>query len=147
LEAPFAAVGILAWLPVYLLSRPIVRRIRPQYEALATFKFSASAFLALLTLSGWTFLAWLLEGWTWAFGIGVILIPLGLLAIAWHERWIRMEEDLKLFFRVAFRRDRRDRLAEMRRKLVKEFDRIGKRMEAGDRASARKPASEPEPMP
>jgi glycerol-3-phosphate O-acyltransferase/dihydroxyacetone phosphate acyltransferase len=147
LEAPFAAVGILAWLPVYLLSRPIVRRIRPEYEALSTFKFSASAFLALLTLSGWTFLAWLLGGWTWALGIGAILIPLGLLAIAWHERWMRMEEDLKLFLRVAFKRDRRDRLAEMRRELVKEFDRIGRRMEAGDRASAREPDPEPEPIP
>jgi len=139
LEAPFAAVGILAWLPVYLFSRPIVRRIHPQYEALSTFKFSASAFLALVTLSGWTFLAWLFGGWSWALGIGAILIPLGLMAIAWHERWIRMEEDLKLFLRVAFRRDRRDRLAEMGRELVKEFDRIAKRMEVGDRASAQEP--------
>ena len=139
LEAPFAAVGILCWLPVYILSSPIVRRIRPQYEALSTFKFSASALLALLTLSGWTFLAWFLGGWTWALGVGGLLIPLGLLAIVWHERWIRMEEDVKLFLRVAFKRDRRERLGEMRRELVKEFDRIGKRMEAGDRASAQKP--------
>jgi hypothetical protein len=133
LEAPFAAVGIVVWLPVYLLSRLIVRGIRPQHEALSTFKFSASAFLALLTFSGWTFLAWWFGDWTWAVGIGIILVPLGLLAIAWHERWIRVEEDVKLFSRVAFRRDRRDRLGEMRRELVKEFDRIGKRMEVADR--------------
>ena len=137
-EGPFAAVGILAWLPVYLLSRVVVRRIHPNYEALSTFKFSASAFLALLTLAGWTLLAWWFGGWSWALGIGLILIPLGLLAIAWHERWIRVEEDIKLFLRVAFRRDRRDRLAVMRQELVREFDRIGLRMEAGDRATARK---------
>ncbi len=149
LEGPFAAVGILAWLPVFILSRPIVRRIHPQYEALSTFKFSASAFLALLTLTGWTFLAWWFGGWTWAVGIGGILIPLGLLAIAWHERWIRVEEDVKLFLRVAFKRDRRDRLGGMRRELVKEFDRIGLRIEAGDRASARRldPAKEPSETP
>ena len=92
----------------------------------------------------WTFLARFLGGWTWAAGVGLVLIPLGLLAIAWHERWMRVEEDVKLFFRVAFRRDRRDRLAEMRTELLKEFDRIGKRMEAGDRASARRHGADPE---
>ncbi len=135
LESPFAAVGILAWFPVYLLSRLIVRRIHPQHEALSTFKFSVSALLALATLAGWTFLAWWFGGWSWAVGMGAILVPLGLLAIAWHERWVRVEEDVKLFFRVAFRRHRRERLREMRRELVKEFDRIALRMEAGDRAS------------
>jgi 1-acyl-sn-glycerol-3-phosphate acyltransferase len=35
-----------------------------------------------------------------------VLIPLGLVAIAWHERWTRVEEDVRLFLRVAFRRDR-----------------------------------------
>ena len=142
LEAPFAAVGILAWLPVYLLSWPVAQRMHPKFETLSTLKFSASVFLALLTFMAWTFLAWLLGGWIWALGIGLILIPLGLLAIAWHERWMRVEEDVKLFFRVAFKRDRRDRLAEMRTELLKEFDRIGKRMEAGDRAAARKQDAE-----
>jgi glycerol-3-phosphate O-acyltransferase/dihydroxyacetone phosphate acyltransferase len=126
LEAPFAAVGFLAWLPVYLGSRPIVRHIRPAYEALSTYKLSASGFLALLTFTGWTSLAWLWGGWSWALGIGVILVPAGLLSIAWHERWMRVEEDVRLFFRVAFSRDRRDRIARLRRDLVQEFDRIGR---------------------
>jgi 1-acyl-sn-glycerol-3-phosphate acyltransferase len=141
LESPFAAVGILAWLPVFLLSRLIVRRIRPQYEALSTFKFSVSVILAIATLAGWTFLSWWIGGWSWAAGIGAILVPLGLLAIAWHERWIRVEEDVKLFLRVAFRRGKRERLGEMRRELVKEFDRIALRMEAGDRAVSRPPGA------
>ncbi|MBT8397516.1 MAG: hypothetical protein HKO65_10235 [Gemmatimonadetes bacterium] len=144
LEAPFAAVGIVVWLPVYLLSRVIVRRIHPQREALSTFKFSASALLAIITLFGWTSLAWWYGGWTWALGIGAILIPLGLLAIAWHERWIRVEEDVKLFLRVAFQRDRRERLGALRADLVKEFDRIGLRMEAGDRASDREQEEYPQ---
>ena len=131
LEAPFAAVGFLVWLPVYLGSKPIVKRIRPAYEALSTYKLSASGFLALFTLVGWTVLAWWWGGWSWALGIGVILIPLGLLTIAWHERWIRVEEDVRLFFRVAFRRDRRERLGRMRKELVAEFDRIGRRLDLG----------------
>jgi 1-acyl-sn-glycerol-3-phosphate acyltransferase len=138
LEAPFAALGMVAWLPVYLLSLPIVRLAHPKYEVLSTIKFSVSAFLALLLFTAWTFLAWWTGGWSWALGIGVILIPLGLLAIAWHERWMRVEEDVKLFFRVAFEKDRRERLRSMRRELVKEFDRIAKRMEAGDRAATRR---------
>ncbi len=126
LESPFAAVGFLIWLPVYLGTKPVVKRIRPAYEALSTYKFSASAFLAFITLAGWTFLAWWVGGWSWALGIGSILVPLGLLSIAWHERWIRVEEDVRLFLRVALRKDRRERVARMGKELVLEFDRIGK---------------------
>ncbi len=132
LEAPFAAVGFLAWLPVYFGSKPIVRKIRPAYEALSTYKLSASALIALLTLLGWTTLAWWFGGWSWALAIGLLLVPLGLLTIAWHERWTRVEEDVRLFLRVAFRKDRRDRVARMGGELVAEFDLIGKRMERAD---------------
>ncbi len=145
LEAPFAAVGFIVWLPVYLGSQPIVRSIRPAYEALSTFKLSASGFLSLITLSGWTFLAWWWGGWSWALGIGIILVPLGLLTIAWHERWIRVEEDIRLFFRVAFSRDRRERLARMRKGLVAEFDRIGRRMDRADRLAKRQEEAEEDP--
>jgi 1-acyl-sn-glycerol-3-phosphate acyltransferase len=128
LEAPFAAIGFFVWLPVYLGSKPIVKRVKPAYEALSTYKLSASGILALLTLSAWTFLGWWLGGWRLALGVGALLVPLGLLAIAWHERWIRVEEDVRLFLRVAFRRDRRERLGRMRKELVSEFDKIGRRM-------------------
>jgi glycerol-3-phosphate O-acyltransferase / dihydroxyacetone phosphate acyltransferase len=137
LKTPFAAVGLLAWLPAYLGSRPIVRKIGPAPEALSTFKLSASGLLAILTLGGWTFLAWWFGDWKWALAVGAILIPLGLVAIAWHDRWLRVEEDVRLFLRVAFRRDKRDRLASMRRELVEEFDRLARKLAEGDREARR----------
>jgi glycerol-3-phosphate O-acyltransferase / dihydroxyacetone phosphate acyltransferase len=138
LKAPLAVVGLLAWLPAYLGSRPIVRRIGPAPEALSTFKLSAAGLLAILTLGGWTFLAWWLGDWKWAVAVGTILIPLGLVAIAWHERWIRVEEDVRLFLMVAFRRDKRDRLASMRKELVQEFDRLARKLAEGDREARRR---------
>jgi len=137
LKAPFAVVGLLAWLPAYLGSRPVVRKIGPAPEALSTFKLSASGLLAILTLGGWTFLAWWFGDWKWALAVGSILIPLGLVAIAWHERWLRVEEDVRLFLRVAFRRDKRDRLAHMRKELKQEFDRLARRLAEGDREARR----------
>jgi 1-acyl-sn-glycerol-3-phosphate acyltransferase len=137
LKTPFAAVGFLAWLPVLLGSRPLVRRVGPTPETLSTLKLSASGLLAILTLGGWTFLAWWLGDLKWAVGVGTILIPLGLVAIAWHERWTRVEEDVRLFFKVAFQRDRRERLAAMRKELVQEFDRLARKLEEGDRAARR----------
>jgi hypothetical protein len=128
LEAPFAAIGFVVWLPVYLGSKPIVRHIRPAHEALSTYKLSAAGVLAIMTFAGWTLLAWWWGGWTWGAGIGVILVPLGLLSIAWHERWLRVEEDARLFLRVVLRRDRREKIAQLRRKLVEEFDRIGREL-------------------
>lgn len=125
LEAPFAAVGFVAWLPVYLGSKRIVRRFHPAQEVLSTYKFSASGILALVTLAGWILMAWVFGDWSWALGVGAILVPLGVLTIAWYERWMRVEEDVRLFLRVAFRKDRRERVARMRRELVADFDRIG----------------------
>ncbi len=129
LGLPLAALGILAWLPVTLGSRPLVRRIRPAYEALSTYKLVTAGTLAVLTLAGWTLLAWGVGGWRWALATALGLVPLGLVAIAWHERWVRMEDDIRLFLRVAFRRDRRERLAGMRKELVAEMEEIASRME------------------
>jgi 1-acyl-sn-glycerol-3-phosphate acyltransferase len=130
LKGPFAVMGFLAWFPVYLGSRPIVRRIRPAYEALSTYKLSVSGSLAILVLLGWTSLAWFLGGWPWALATPFLLVPLGLVSIAWHERWTRVEEDVRLFLRLALRKDRRDRVARMRRELVEEFDALIRLMDS-----------------
>jgi 1-acyl-sn-glycerol-3-phosphate acyltransferase len=122
---PFALIGTVAWLPVYYGLRPIVRRISPTYESLSTYKLTTAATLAPLNILAWSCLAGFLAGWPWALTIAIALIPVGLTAIAWHERWARVREDVGLFFRVAFRRGRTEHLSRMRGSLVQEFDKIG----------------------
>jgi hypothetical protein len=117
---------MVAWIPVYLVGRFILGRLTPTYETISTYKLSVHATVAAGTLAAWTLLAWWLGGWVWAMGTALGLIPLGLIALHWHRRWMRVEEDVRLFKRVAGRRGRRERLARMRRALVDEFDRIGK---------------------
>ncbi len=121
---PFALIGTLAWLPVYYGLRPIVRRIRPTYESLSTYKLTTAATLSPLNILVWSCLGGLVAGWPWALTIALVLIPLGLLAVAWHERWARVREDVGLFLRVAFRRGRMEHLSGMRGRLVQEFDEI-----------------------
>jgi hypothetical protein len=131
-ELPLAALGILAWLPVYLVGRFVLRRLTPSYEAISTYKFSVHASVAVLTLAGWTLLALWRGGWPWALAAAFALIPLGLIALHWHQRWLRVEEDVRLFKRVVRRRGRRERLARLREGLVEEFDRIGQALRSAE---------------
>jgi len=129
---PFALVGTLVWLPVYFGLRPIVRRIRPTQESVSTYKLTAAATLSPLNILAWSLVAGALGGWRWALIAAVALVPLGLLAIGWHDRWARVREDVGLFFRVALRKDRREHLSRMRTELVKEFDEIGAALNGPD---------------
>ena len=125
LGLPFAMLGTLVWLPVYFGLRPIVRRTHPAHEALSTHKLSTAAILSPVNIVAWSALVGLLRGWVWGLLAALALVPLGLVAIGWHDRWARVREDVGLFFRVAFQRDRIKGLARTRRELVEEFDRIG----------------------
>ncbi len=129
LGAPFALVGTLVWFPIYFGLRPIVRRIQPKHEAVSTYKLSTAAALSPLNVLFWSVLVGGVAGWRWAVATAVGIVPLGLVALSWYERWARIREDVGLFFRVAFRKDRLDRLARRRKKLVEEFDRIGAAMD------------------
>jgi glycerol-3-phosphate O-acyltransferase/dihydroxyacetone phosphate acyltransferase len=122
---PIALVGSVVWTPVYFGLRPIVRRIHPAQEALSTYKLSTAALMSPLNMLAWSLVAGLLGGWRWGLATALALIPLGLVAIWWHDRWKRAREDVGLFLRIAFRRDRRERLARKRKELVGELDRIG----------------------
>jgi 1-acyl-sn-glycerol-3-phosphate acyltransferase len=122
---PFAVIGTLMWFPLYLGVLPLVRRVRPTYEALSTYKLIVAATLTPVNLLAWSLVAWKLEGWIWALGTALAMIPLGLISIWWHDRWAKAREDVGLFVRAAFRRDRLMHLAEMRKELVGELDELG----------------------
>jgi hypothetical protein len=117
---------LAAWLPVYLVGRFILGRLTPTYEAISTYKLIVHGSVALATLAAWTAFAWWAGDWVWALVTGLVLVPMGLTALHWHRRWVRVEEDVRLFKRVARKRGRRERLARMRRALVEEFDGIGR---------------------
>jgi hypothetical protein len=53
---------------------------------------------------------------------------LGLVAIAWHERWRRVREDTVLFIQVLRRPRMAAALAERRARLAREFDAVRQRM-------------------
>jgi hypothetical protein len=55
--------------------------------------------------------------------IAAIGVPLlGFITMAWYDRWNRVREDARLFFRVLLRSDHRERLVRERTALAAEFD-------------------------
>jgi len=125
LGLPFAVLGTLMWFPVYMGVQPLVGRVKPTYEALSTYKLVVAATLAPLNILAWSLLGWKLEGWIWALVTALAMVPLGLISVWWHDRWAKAREDVGLFVRAAFRRDRRKHLAEMRKGLMEELDELG----------------------
>src|SRR5690606_17749693 len=126
---PLAAIGAVLWYPAYVAPRFAVARIRPEPEAVATYKL-ATAFVAMpLTVIAAVTLALLLGGGVTAALVTLIAIPaLGFLALYWRERWQRVREDARLFMRVLRHPVRRDRLTRQRERLVREFDDVLREM-------------------
>jgi 1-acyl-sn-glycerol-3-phosphate acyltransferase len=127
---PLAGLGALLWYPAYVAPRVAVRRIRPEPEAVATYKL-ATGFVAMpLTVVIAAVVAWSLGGPWWALGAALGVPALGFLALAWRERWDRVREDVRLFLRVLRHPRRRDRLAGQRDRLVAAFDDVLHAMQA-----------------
>lgn len=130
LGLPLAVVGAVLWYPAYVAPRIAVRRIQPEPEAVATYKL-ATAFVAMpLTLAALSAVGgWL--GGPWLALASLLIGPaLGFLALYWRERWDRVREDARLFFRVLRNPRGRDRLAAQRARLVAEFDDVLQAMDA-----------------
>jgi len=124
LVLPLAAVGTVAWLPPFVATRYVAPLFRPKLDQVATYKLGT----AILAFPVWlAFLAvatWLLLGLRWT-AVALAFFPAaGLAAVAWHERQARLWEDLRVFLKVLRHPLDRDRLAEQRRWLVAEFDRL-----------------------
>jgi len=147
LGLPLAVLGRLAWLPLYYVPGWIAKAAKPHFEALSTYKLSASFLLAPLVYAVWLLFFWRTRGVNGLILAAVILPLLGLVAVAWKDRWHRIREDLRLFRRAIRRRGRRRILAEWRASLADEFDSLWEEMKSaqstpeGSRSSSGSEAS------
>jgi glycerol-3-phosphate O-acyltransferase / dihydroxyacetone phosphate acyltransferase len=124
LLAPAALLGTLLWYPTWLAPKYTLRALRPDAETVATFKLATGVVAVPVTMIVVLAAGWLLAGSRGAV-LGAVLAPLtGFAALAWHGRWQRVREDLRLFARVLGRSDQRARLAGERAALVAEFDAV-----------------------
>jgi glycerol-3-phosphate O-acyltransferase / dihydroxyacetone phosphate acyltransferase len=122
---PLALVGMLAHVVPYVLTDVIARRLVTTAEEEATDKMAAGLVLYPL--------CWVLEGWlVWRWGgaralaaFALLLVPSGLVALAWRERLERVGRQARAFARfIVDRRAARGLLAE-RRALVEEAEALG----------------------
>ncbi|PYP99262.1 MAG: hypothetical protein DMF82_25345 [Acidobacteria bacterium] len=70
-------------------------------------------------VEGW--LVWWLIGPWWTAAFAILLVPSGLLALAWHERLGEVIGQARAFFRFVADREAEQRLREERRRLVNEL--------------------------
>jgi hypothetical protein len=122
--APFALLGGLIWLVPYFVPRLVVRLVKPEYEAIATYKLVGAFFAFPIALALYVFLAWRFGGPFVALAIAIGAPLLGFAALGWYAAVKRFGEDVRLFIRVLFRRKTAARLADLRAQLVREFDGI-----------------------
>jgi 1-acyl-sn-glycerol-3-phosphate acyltransferase len=120
--APFALAGSLLWLPAYLAPRAVLPIVRPEYEAVATYKLATGIFVVPITCAVAALLAWKYFGVPGAILAPVVALALGFLTLAWHERWRRVREDARVFLIALTHRRGRDRHASLRAALTAEFD-------------------------
>ena len=121
---PFALVGALLWAPVWFAPRITLARLRPAYEAISSYKLVTGFFAAPLL---WTFVVaaagWFL-GWMAAVGAAATVPLLGLCALLWSERYVRVKDDADLFLRVLRRPALAAELEARRGALVRAFDEL-----------------------
>ncbi len=130
LGLPLALLGTFLWYPVYQGPRLLTRLAKPKFEAISSYKISFGCILAPVVLAVWLTVGWLLEGWVGALVVGLVAPALGLVAVAWKDRWRRLKDDIRLFRRAVRREDRRKNLAELRADFVAEFDQLADEMMA-----------------
>lgn len=133
--APAAILGNLLWFLPYLAPRLAVRLIRPEQESVATYKLATGFFAFPLLLAIYIYVAWRLGGPMAALLVGLGAPILGFIALAWRERWTRVREDVRLFLRAMTRPRTRERLAQYREQLVREFEAIEAEMTESARSA------------
>lgn len=119
---PFALAGEVIWFAPALVTDTMARRFKPKLDQVATYKLS----IGMLAFPIW-YLAGVVGSWllapapvAWLVAVGLPLT--GFALIAWRDRRSVVLEDLRVFARARRRSQSRDRMAEQRVWLMKEFD-------------------------
>jgi len=124
LVLPAAMVGVVTWAVPFTLTRRLPQRFRPELDQIASYKIA----IALVTFPSW-FAIMALAMYA-LFGVvttvvAVVILPItGLAAIAWRDRQVQVRQDVRVFLRAMRHRRGRDRLGDLRRELVEEFDQL-----------------------
>src|SRR5262249_28657422 len=97
LALPIACWGILSHAVPYWLTGQIVRRLDLTSEEEATYKIAAGfvVYPVLWCAEGWV--VWRLAGWGALSLFAVLIVPSGLLALAWRERLGRVLRQARAF--------------------------------------------------
>jgi glycerol-3-phosphate O-acyltransferase/dihydroxyacetone phosphate acyltransferase len=120
---PLALWGMVVHALPYQLTALVTRLVRPSADTEATFKIFAGLVLYPL--------CWIAEGWLvwrvggpWRLAVFIVtLLPTGVLALTWRERWDRVRRDVRAF--VQFLRDR-----DLHRRLLARRQALAEKMEA-----------------
>jgi glycerol-3-phosphate O-acyltransferase/dihydroxyacetone phosphate acyltransferase len=125
---PLAALGMVFWYPPYALNRAIVSRLDIEESGVATYKLGLSMLLMPLALVIWSVLAYTQLG-AWGLLAALIGLPLlGWVLHRWSGRWHRVAQDARLFLNVTSHPRMRQKLAEQRAGLVREFDDVARQI-------------------
>ncbi len=134
---PLAALGTAAWYLPFNSPRVTFAIYRPAYEAVASLKLATALLAFPLMYALWLALAWLVAGL-----VGLIITALtapvvGLVALRWRDRWGRVREDVRVFWRAIRKKELRQQLVERRRALVAEFEAVAESWRAERRGRQR----------
>jgi hypothetical protein len=122
---PLALAGMLAHALPYALTDFLARRLMDTAEEEATDKMAAGLVLYPLCWAVESWLIWRSGGWRLVAVFALLLVPSGLVALAWRERLARVGRQARAFARfIVDRRAARGLLAE-RRALVEEAEALG----------------------
>ena len=125
---PLAVLGSVIWYPAWIAPRWVVSRVSSEQESVATYKLATGFLTVPLTILIVGATGFVVGSSTGAVVTASAAPLLGLVALAWRERWGRAREDTTLFLRVLSRPRLRARLAGQRAELTAEFDEVLRRM-------------------
>jgi hypothetical protein len=104
----------------------VTRLVRPSTDTEATFKIFAGLVLYPL---GWIAEGWLVWrlGGPWRLAVFIVMVlPTGVLALTWRERWDRVRRDVSAFVQFLRDRDLHRRLLARRHALAEEMEALAR---------------------